>query len=61
MFGEESEGSQRRDESDRERGDRRPEEKGDGAGGGTVVSSVVLFQNSEGSTGSSVKARSWSG
>jgi hypothetical protein len=43
MFGEESEGLWRRDESDRERGDRRPEEKGDGAGSGTVVSSVVLF------------------
>jgi hypothetical protein len=43
MFWEESEGSWRRDESDRERGERRPEEKGDGAGGRTVVSSVVLF------------------
>jgi hypothetical protein len=43
MFGEESEGSRRRDEPDRERGDRRLEEKGDGAGGGTVVSSMVLF------------------
>jgi hypothetical protein len=61
MFGEESEWSWRRDESDRERGDRHPEEKGDGVGGGTVVSSVVLFQKSEGLTGSLVKARLWMG